>query len=50
MLGNGFNGSHVLTNIAGGRVLDEPGGQPSNGTQMEIWNSNGRADQHWSLR
>jgi endo-1,4-beta-xylanase len=38
---------YTLSNVATGRALDEPGGQTANGTPLEIWDSNGGANQHW---
>ncbi|MER7756914.1 endo-1,4-beta-xylanase [Kitasatospora sp. NPDC097643] len=39
---------YTLTDVAAGRVLDEPAGQNGNGTQLQVWDANGTAaNQHW---
>ena len=38
---------YTLTDVAAGRVLDVPGSQSANGTPLEIWDSNGGANQQW---
>jgi beta-xylosidase len=38
---------YTVSNAAAGRVLDEPGSQTANGTLMEVWDSNGGANQQW---
>ncbi|MFD9636072.1 non-reducing end alpha-L-arabinofuranosidase family hydrolase, partial [Streptomyces violascens] len=45
--GRNSDGSYTLTNVASGRVLDEPGNQTGNGTRMQVWDSNGGANQQW---
>ncbi|MFE1322896.1 endo-1,4-beta-xylanase [Kitasatospora phosalacinea] len=39
---------YTLTDVAAGRVLDEPAGQNGNGTQLQVWDANGTAaNQRW---
>ncbi|MFD5565062.1 endo-1,4-beta-xylanase [Kitasatospora griseola] len=39
---------YTLTDVAAGRVLDEPAGQNANGTQLQVWDANGTAaNQQW---
>ncbi|WP_033218546.1 endo-1,4-beta-xylanase [Kitasatospora phosalacinea] len=39
---------YTLTDVAAGRVLDEPAGQNGNGTQLQVWDANGTAaNQQW---
>ncbi|MFI6154745.1 endo-1,4-beta-xylanase [Kitasatospora sp. NPDC051170] len=39
---------YSLTDVAAGRVLDEPAGQNGNGTQIQVWDANGTAaNQQW---
>jgi beta-xylosidase len=38
---------YTVSNVAAGRVLDEPGGQTANGTKMEVWDGNGGTNQQW---
>ncbi|BAJ33149.1 MULTISPECIES: endo-1,4-beta-xylanase [Kitasatospora] len=39
---------YTLTDVAAGRVLDEPAGQTGNGTQLQVWDANGTAaNQQW---
>ncbi|MFF2078255.1 glycoside hydrolase family 11 protein [Kitasatospora sp. NPDC058162] len=38
---------YTLTDAAAGRVLDEPSGQNGNGTQLQVWDGGGAANQHW---
>ncbi|MGW4697909.1 endo-1,4-beta-xylanase [Kitasatospora cineracea] len=40
--------AYTLTDVAAGRVLDEPAGQNGNGTQLQVWDANGTAaNQQW---
>ncbi len=36
-----------LTNVASGRVLDEPANRTANGTRPTVWDANGGAHQRW---
>ncbi|MEV7180283.1 RICIN domain-containing protein [Kitasatospora sp. NPDC093679] len=47
--GQNSDGSFTLTNIAGGRVLDQPGAKTTNGTRMQVRDANGGANQHRNL-
>ncbi|MEW1914269.1 RICIN domain-containing protein [Kitasatospora sp. NPDC085895] len=47
--GQNSDGSFTLTDIAGGRVLDQPGGKTANGTRMQVRDADGGANQHWNL-
>ncbi|MFD7453551.1 glycoside hydrolase family 11 protein [Kitasatospora sp. NPDC059827] len=38
---------HTLADAAAGRVLDEPAGQNGNGTQLQVWDGGGGANQQW---
>ncbi|AUG81887.1 1,4-beta-xylanase [Kitasatospora sp. MMS16-BH015] len=38
---------YTLTDAAAGRVLDEPAGQNGNGTQLQVWDASGAANQQW---
>ncbi|RKE17259.1 endo-1,4-beta-xylanase [Streptomyces sp. TLI_171] len=39
---------YTLSDVAAGRVLDEPAGQNGNGTQLQVWDANnGAANQQW---
>ena len=38
---------YTLTDVAAGRVLDEPAGQNGNGTALQIWDAGGAANQQW---
>ncbi|WP_020124844.1 non-reducing end alpha-L-arabinofuranosidase family hydrolase, partial [Streptomyces canus] len=44
------DGSYTLTNVAGGRALEIPGGRTANGTPAQVWDSNGGAHQHWNFK
>jgi hypothetical protein len=37
-----------LVNPASGRCLDDPNSSTTNGTQLEIWDCNGGANQRWT--
>ena len=49
--GSGGSGSSsgVLRGAGSNRCLDVPGGATTNGTQLEIWDCNGGANQQWTL-
>ncbi len=38
---------YTLSDVAAGRVLDEPAGQNGNGTQLQVWDANGATNQQW---
>ncbi|MFJ1792986.1 endo-1,4-beta-xylanase [Kitasatospora griseola] len=39
---------YTLTDVAAGRVLDQPAGQNGNGTPLQVWDANGTAaNQQW---
>ncbi|MFI9330971.1 endo-1,4-beta-xylanase [Kitasatospora sp. NPDC052868] len=38
---------YTLTDMAAGRVLDEPAGQNGNGTPLQVWDAGGAANQQW---
>ncbi len=38
---------YTLTDVAAGRVLDEPAGQNGNGTLLQVWDASGAANQQW---
>ncbi|MFF1869489.1 endo-1,4-beta-xylanase [Streptomyces sp. CB03911] len=38
---------YTLSDVAAGRVLDEPAGQNGNGTQLQVWDASGAANQQW---
>ena len=42
--------TYVLQNIASGRSLDLTNGQTSNGTRVQIWDSNGTGAQKWEFK
>jgi endo-1,4-beta-xylanase len=47
--GGGINNGTVytLSDVAAGRVLDEPAGQNANGTLLQVWDASGAANQQW---
>ncbi|MET9911742.1 non-reducing end alpha-L-arabinofuranosidase family hydrolase [Streptomyces sp. NPDC006476] len=38
---------YTLSDVAAGRVLDEPAGQNGNGTPLQVWDASGAANQQW---
>ncbi|PBC76180.1 endo-1,4-beta-xylanase (glycosyl hydrolase family 10) [Streptomyces sp. TLI_235] len=38
---------YTLSDVAAGRVLDEPAGQNGNGTPLQVWDPSGAANQQW---
>ncbi|GAA5019849.1 endo-1,4-beta-xylanase [Kitasatospora paranensis] len=40
-------GVYTLSDVAAGRVLDEPAGQNGNGTPLQVWDASGAANQQW---
>ncbi|MFD9129353.1 endo-1,4-beta-xylanase [Kitasatospora sp. NPDC059571] len=38
---------YTLTDVAAGRVLDEPAGQNGNGTPLQVWDAGGATNQQW---
>ncbi|MGA5824209.1 endo-1,4-beta-xylanase [Kitasatospora sp. NPDC094028] len=38
---------YTLSDVAAGRVLDEPAGQNGNGTPLQVWDASGGANQQW---
>ncbi|MCU7827164.1 endo-1,4-beta-xylanase [Kitasatospora sp. DSM 101779] len=38
---------YSLTDVAAGRVLDEPAGQNGNGTALQVWDASGATNQQW---
>ncbi|MFE4965787.1 non-reducing end alpha-L-arabinofuranosidase family hydrolase [Streptomyces sp. NPDC056660] len=38
---------YTLSDVAAGRVLDEPAGQNGNGTPLQMWDASGAANQQW---
>ncbi|GGV19316.1 beta-xylanase [Kitasatospora herbaricolor] len=38
---------YTLSDVAAGRVLDEPAGQNGNGTQLQVWDASGASNQQW---
>ncbi|MBD0688962.1 endo-1,4-beta-xylanase [Streptomyces sp. CBMA123] len=40
---------YTLSDVAAGRVLDEPAGQNGNGTPLQVWDAGGAANQQWRL-
>ncbi|MFJ2579226.1 endo-1,4-beta-xylanase [Kitasatospora aureofaciens] len=38
---------YTLSDVAAGRVLDEPAGQNGNGTPLQVWDAGGAANQQW---
>nr|WP_051971224.1 glycoside hydrolase family 11 protein [Kitasatospora azatica] len=38
---------YTLSDVAAGRVLDEPAGQNGNGTQLQVWDASGATNQQW---
>ncbi|MET9915193.1 endo-1,4-beta-xylanase, partial [Streptomyces sp. NPDC006476] len=38
---------YTLSDVAAGRVLDEPAGQLGNGTPLQVWDASGAANQQW---
>ncbi len=38
---------YTLSDVAAGRVLDEPTGQNGNGTPLQVWTAAGAANQQW---
>ncbi|MEU9046004.1 endo-1,4-beta-xylanase [Kitasatospora sp. NPDC048343] len=38
---------YTLSDVAAGRVLDEPAGQNGNGTPLQVWEAGGAANQQW---
>ncbi|MFF7354876.1 non-reducing end alpha-L-arabinofuranosidase family hydrolase, partial [Streptomyces filipinensis] len=38
---------YTLSDVAAGRVLDEPAGYDGNGTQLQVWDANGAPNQQW---
>lgn len=41
--------TYTVSNVAAGRVLDEPGSQTANGTPLEIWDANNGTNQQWRV-
>ncbi|MEU4114208.1 endo-1,4-beta-xylanase [Kitasatospora sp. NPDC028055] len=40
---------YTLSDVAAGRVLDEPAGQNGNGTPLQVWDAGGAANQQWRV-
>ncbi|MEU6238471.1 endo-1,4-beta-xylanase, partial [Kitasatospora sp. NPDC047058] len=40
-------GIYTLSDVAAGRVLDEPAGQNGNGTPLQVWDASGATNQQW---
>ncbi len=38
---------YTLSDVAAGRVLDEPAGYDGNGTQLQVWDASGAPNQQW---
>ncbi|MGW1284750.1 non-reducing end alpha-L-arabinofuranosidase family hydrolase [Streptomyces sp. NPDC002586] len=38
---------YTLSDVAAGRVLDEPAGYNGNGTPLQVWDASGAANQQW---
>ncbi|MFF4113634.1 non-reducing end alpha-L-arabinofuranosidase family hydrolase [Streptomyces sp. NPDC001714] len=38
---------YTLSDVAAGRVLDQPAGQNGNGTPLQVWDASGAANQQW---
>ncbi|MFF3908328.1 non-reducing end alpha-L-arabinofuranosidase family hydrolase [Streptomyces sp. NPDC001848] len=38
---------YTLSDVAAGRVLDEPAGQNGNGTPLQVWDASGASNQQW---
>ncbi|MEU6088462.1 non-reducing end alpha-L-arabinofuranosidase family hydrolase [Streptomyces sp. NPDC047085] len=38
---------YTLSDVAAGRVLDEPAGYNGNGTQLQVWDASGASNQQW---
>ncbi|MFG2819984.1 endo-1,4-beta-xylanase [Kitasatospora sp. NPDC048365] len=38
---------YTLTDVAAGRVLDQPTGQNGNGTPLQVWDASGATNQQW---
>ncbi|GJF33668.1 beta-xylanase [Kitasatospora sp. NE20-6] len=38
---------YTLSDVAAGRVLDEPAGQNGNGTPLQVWDAGGASNQQW---
>ncbi|NUR29905.1 MAG: galactosylceramidase [Catenulispora sp.] len=46
--GGGGGGSGAIIGSGSGRCVDVPGASQSNGTQVELWDCNGGANQQWT--
>ncbi|WP_245194808.1 RICIN domain-containing protein [Kitasatospora phosalacinea] len=44
------DGSYALTNVAGGRALEIPGGRTANGAPVRSRDSDGGANQPWTFK
>ncbi|WP_225849406.1 RICIN domain-containing protein [Streptomyces sp. HPF1205] len=44
------DGPYTPVGVDCGRALDTPGGQTANGTRVEVWDSGGGGNQHWSFK
>ncbi|MDX2530422.1 non-reducing end alpha-L-arabinofuranosidase family hydrolase [Streptomyces europaeiscabiei] len=40
---------YTLSNVASGRVLDQPAGHNGNGTPLQVWDASGASNQQWRV-